>query len=560
MMSRPDATSDQPQIEYRFRPPKMAPEVRGGRPPKYSRTVEDGMIIERDVAVSVRTGSRVFVDVFRPLDDAVAAPLVSWMPYGKHNPLPIQKIFPDAGVKDEWTSAHTAFECPDPVYWVAHGYAVVLADIPGTWNSEGAATYCSPEEAEAFYDLIEWTGTQPWSNGKVGLSGVSYLTVAQWRVAELNPPHLAAINPYEGWTDTYREVVRHGGIPSTSFWPYLWERWGASRTEIEDLEREAAEHPFYDDFWISKTAKLDKIRTPAYVVASWGDQGLHTRGTLEGFAKIASSQKWLEVHGDKKWAHYYEPASVERQRTFFDHYLKGIDNDISQWAPVQLAVRDTFDRARVREENEWPPARTAYTTLFLDATSRTLEYTAPDDEGTATYNGAASGLDDHRVEFDIVFDRHVDIVGHMKATLYMSAEADDMDIFVSVWKIDAHGKPVTFPYYGNFEDGAMALGWIRASHRELDPLQSTEHRPVLAHQRLSALQPHEPTRLDIEILPSGTGFEPGERLLLAIQGTDVHKYPKPLVFARHEDTCNRGAHVVHTGGQFASHLVIPVLE
>ena len=51
---------------------------------------------------------------------------------------------------------------------------------------------------------------------------MSYLTQMQWRVAELNPAHLAAINPWEGWTDTYREVVRHGGIPETSFWPYIW--------------------------------------------------------------------------------------------------------------------------------------------------------------------------------------------------------------------------------------------------------------------------------------------------------------------------------------------------
>jgi uncharacterized protein len=124
-------------FEYRFRPPRMTPESRGGTEAEYRRTVEDGMLVERDVPVTLRAGDTIFVDVFRPMDDAVAAPLVSWMPYGKHNPLPIQKIFPDAGVKNEWTSRHTAFECPDPVYWVRHGYAVVLADLPGTWNSGG---------------------------------------------------------------------------------------------------------------------------------------------------------------------------------------------------------------------------------------------------------------------------------------------------------------------------------------------------------------------------------------------------------------------------------------
>src|SRR5262245_9439506 len=107
----------------------------------------------------------------------------------------------------------------------------------------------APEEAQDFYDLVEWAGTQPWSNGKVGLSGVSYLAQLQWRVAELNPPHLAAINPWEGWTDSYREVATHGGIPDTHFWASLWNRWGPSKGKIEGLRTQTREHPLFDDFW-----------------------------------------------------------------------------------------------------------------------------------------------------------------------------------------------------------------------------------------------------------------------------------------------------------------------
>jgi hypothetical protein len=83
-------------------------------------------------------------------------------------------------------------------------------------------------------------------------------------------------------------VVRHGGIPETSFWPYIWQRWGASVTEVEDLAAETAAHPFYDDFWRSKSADLEKITVPAFVVASWSDHGLHSRGTLEGFRRRAA--------------------------------------------------------------------------------------------------------------------------------------------------------------------------------------------------------------------------------------------------------------------------------
>lgn len=154
-------------------------------------------------------------------------------------------------------------------------------------------------------------------------SGRERGSVSQWRVAELNPPHLAAINPWEGWSDTYREVARHGGIPETSFWPYIWERWGASTGQIEDLEQETIAHPFFDEFWETKAARLERIRVPAWVVGSWSVQGLHSRGTLDGFRRMGSAQKWLDIHGRKKWAEYYRPENVERQRQFFE--VRGVD-------------------------------------------------------------------------------------------------------------------------------------------------------------------------------------------------------------------------------------------
>jgi predicted acyl esterase len=346
---------DETTSPYLFRSPRSTPGSRGGRPPAHRFENRPGMVIEKDVAVPYGDeGHVVYVDVYRPEGDVPAAPLVSWSPYGKHNPAPIGQIYPNSGVRPEWTSDLTTFEAPDPEYWVPHGYAIVLVDVPGTWYSEGRATYHSPEEARAFADLVEWAGTQPWSAGKVGLSGVSYLSSLQWFVAALNPPHLAAINPWEGWNDTYREVARHGGIPETSFWPYIWERWGASTTEIEDLEAETAAHPWFDEFWASKAADLEAIQVPAFVVASWADQGLHTRGTLEGFRRAGSAQKWLDVHGRKKWAYYYEPENVERQRAFFDHFLLGTGPGVDSWPRVRAEVRERCYEGTWREAEQWP--------------------------------------------------------------------------------------------------------------------------------------------------------------------------------------------------------------
>lgn len=546
-----------PRAPYRYRRPLNTPEFRGARARRYGRETRAGMIIERDVQIPTRFGFSLYADVFRPDDESIKAPpLLAWTPYGKHDPAPLAKIYPTSGVQADWLSDLTIFEAPDPVFWVGNGYAVVTIDIPGLWYAQSAATYLSPEEAEAFHDAVEWAGTQAWSNGKVGLSGVSYLTVMQWRVAELNPPHLAAINPWEGWSDTYREVVRHGGVPDTSFWPYIQVRWGASDHLIEDLWAETAEHPFFDDFWASKAADLARIRVPAWVVGSWSDHGLHTRGTLEGFRQIASQQKWLEVHGRKKWAHYYDPRSRARQLAFFDHFLKGTSSAPS-WPTVDVEIRERYCQGRRYVSSAWPLPEVGYRKVHLCASTGALLESPPAQQASCDYDSLA---EDGAAVFDVQFRVDTDIVGHIWLKVFVSADdADDLDLFVALEKLDVDGQPVGFTHYAVFEDGPLALGWLRVSHRELHPQRTTEFLPVLSHRGESKLAPGEIVEVDVEILPSGTHFGAGETLRLRIQGRDVYRAPKPLLYARHEDTVNRGRHRVWTGGDTASWLQLPVL-
>ncbi len=547
-------------FEYRFREPMGAPEELGGRPPVYRRSVEHGAIIERDLAVEMRDGAKLYIDLFRPADEKPAPPLIAWGPYGKHSPTNYARQFPQSGVDTASLSAYTAFEAPDPIAWVSKGYAVLNVDIRGVWFSEGTATFLSPEEALDIYDMIEWAGTRSWSNGKVALCGVSYLTSAQYHVAALNPPHLAAINPWEGWSDFYREVARHGGIPETEFWGYLPSRWGRSKTRIEDMRAETQEHPFHDAYWASKVADLSKIRVPAYVVASWTDQGLHTRGTLEAYKKMASKQKWLEVHGRKKWAYYYEPDSVKRQQAFFDHFLKDIPTEVTTWPAVRIEVRHKYYVGSISSEHEWPIARTRYTKLHVNPKNLTLQRDPVAEESSCRYATRAEKEQASRVNFDFRFDRQTDLIGHMKLRLWMTPRgADDLDIFVAVQKLDTAGEVVPFAFFGQFEDGPVALGWLRASHRELDAENSTEYQPVLQHRRELKLADGEVVPLEIEIWPSGTRFGAGETLRVVVQGTDIYRHPRPCVQDLHEDTVNRGDHIIFGGGRYDSHLLVPVV-
>lgn len=521
------------------------------------------MIAHYDIPVPTSSGKVMWTDVFLPASGEPAPAIASWTPYGKANPAPIGKRFPRSGVSDEALSDLVSFEAPDPMWWVPKGYAVVATDMPGMWHSTGPAHFMAPEEAEEYAELIEWIGTQPWCTGRVGLSGVSYLTVSQWRVAELNPPHLAAINPWEGWTDTYREVFKHGGIPETSFVPVIYDRWGATEpgTLIEDLETEFGEHPYFDDFWASKAAQLERIQVPAFVTASWTDHGLHSRGTLEGFRRIASEQKWLYVHGRKKWEQYYTEESLQRQLAFFEKFLKGRDDtEVERWAPVTVEVRDEYYTGSTRESTAWPLPEVAYESFYLGHDGE-LVNAAPDEAGSQTYDGLQTGLAESiRATWSVTFDEPTDLIGHAKAELWVEApEATDMDLFVGLFKRRADGSVVGFPYYALWDDGAAALGWLRVSHRELDESRSTDWLPVLKHERSLPLEADGPTKVTVEILPQGTHFAAGESLVLVIQGIDLFRRDN-WHLPRHTDYVNAGPQIIRFGGETPSRLVLPVVR
>jgi predicted acyl esterase len=513
------------------------------------------MLIEYDVAVPMRDGAVIYVDVFHPEAPGATAAIVAWGPYGKHAPVKYD-LFPNHGINPEWVSEYGGFEAPDPVYWTRHGYAVINADPRGMWRSPGDATFYSEQEAQDVYDLIEWAGTESWSNGKVGMSGVSYLAITQWRVAADHPPHLAAINPWEGLSDRYREMAYHGGIPEDRFGP-MWRhrRVPYSTGRVEDTVAMYADHPLFDAYWESVTPRLEAVRAPAFVVASWSDQGLHTRGTIEGFKRIGSEQKWLLVHGRKKWQFYYEPRNVELLRVFFDRFLLDRPSGVEAWPRVRVEVRERFYVGEYRDDERWPLTATEHRPLFLDAARSALISAPPSTAAEIRYD-AREG----RAEFTHRFGAPVDLVGSMKLQLWVEADgAEDMDLFVAIEKLDANGDEVPFSFFNSLEDGPVALGWLRVSHRETDPARSSPAQPWHSHRREIPLEEGEIVPVEIEIWPSGTRFAAGEQLRLIVQGSDVYKYPPGIVNVGHSQTRNAGTHIIHAGGAYDSHLLIPVL-
>ena len=135
-----------------------------------------------------------------------------------------------------------------------------------------------------------------------------------------------------------------------------------------------------------------------------------------------------------------------------------------------------------------------------------------------------------------------------------------MDLFVAIEKIDRTGDIVRFPFFTNHNDGPVASGWLRVSHRELDEKKSTPYQPFYKHLKEIKLKPGEIVPVDIEILSSSTLFERGEKLQVIVQGSDVYSYrlPKSQII-EHASIVNKGEHAIYTGGKYDSHLLVPVI-
>lgn len=519
------------------------------------------IILKRDLPVPIRDGVHLFANLFCPSSEGPHPVIMSVTPYGKDKlPDRLSTFFMRlSGVKfGKIKCSHlTSLEAPDPAYWVQQGYAVLQADVRGMHKSEGEAGVLRPKDAEDYYDLIEWTASQPWCTGRVALMGVSYLGMSQWHVAALKPPHLSAIVPWEGVTDLYRELAFHGGIPETKFVP-TWFKTRIKRGHnrrfplAEDFLEERERHPLDDEYWATKRPILENIDVPALVCASWSDQGLHTRGSIEAFERISSKQKWLFTHGRKKWETFYGDEALACQTQFLDHFLRDLDNGQDRVPKVRLEVRKAYYQQNIRYVESWPLSSVQPLLLYLCANTSSLQTERVASEGKARYQSASES---GSAVFSLVFERTVELIGSMRLKLWVStSEGDDLDLFVVLRKIDSAGREIFFFGYNGYEHDAVAKGWLRASHRELDASRSTPLRPWHRHVRIQKLRPCDIVSLEIEIWPSATLFEIGSTLQLTIQAHDAARYP---AFSHHM-LVNRGWHTIFTGGPYDSYLVVPL--
>jgi predicted acyl esterase len=531
---------------------------------------------ERDVAVKLRDGITIYADIFRPTGDEKVPAIVAWSPYGKEGSYQSLDRFPGRmGVPRSALSNLQTFEGPDPAYWCNHGYAVVHPDARGVFSSQGDIYFWGTQEAEDGYDFIEWLAVQSWCNGKLGLTGNSWLAISQWFIASTHPPHLAAIAPWEGVSDLYRHDVCRGGIPNPGFNEFILKHlYGNNRAE--DIPAMVAKYPLMNAYWEDKIAKLEQINVPAYVVASYTNP-LHVRGTFEGFRRMSSKDKWLRIHNTGEWHDYYVPAHVEDLRCFFDRHLKGIDNGWEQTPRVRMSILDPGGTDVVgREENEFPLARTQYQKLYLDAATGKLSPDPVTQEAMISYQ-ADDGKG--KATFTIKFDQDTELTGYMKLRLWVEAKGgNDMDLFVFIQKLDRKGKRLShlwvtppnllmnllFKLLYSIQSKKVEILFysgpnsrLRVSHRQLNPAKSTPSEPYLTHAVEELMSPGQIVPVEISLMPTSMHWRAGEQLRVVVAGYSLADFGALLPGLPAAPTRNKGEHIIHTGGKYDSHLLVP---
>jgi len=556
---------------------------------RFDRPQVDGVEVERDVVVIARDGVELRADIYHASDwETTPRPaLLATSGYQKSVAgLPVVAAFP--------------FRETGPIEWyVARGYVYVLADVRGTGTSGGEWALHGTAEQHDLYDLVEWVAAQPWCTQKVGMIGQSYYGLVQWLAAIQQPPHLTCIAPYDALVDHYRDSLFHGGIPCN--FAADWDRvlranhvWGPDADHplrfATTPVQATLEHPLDDDFWHERAAlrRLGEINVPVLSVGNWGKNSLHARGNILGYEQASGVRRLRMEAGARPPSMNVTKAlldfeSIELHEEvlvpWFDYWLLGKENGALDAPPVSLFVSGVdVDRYF----DSWPPPSTEVSyylgagtkaprfslndgALHAEAPNaqtetRTTTYSYPDPLwhlGTATVTSLGIPNPVSRVlTFSTApLTTDVEVVGLPRMELYASSDQLDTDFIVKV--SDVSPRPDGLHPELATPATTVTKGWLRASHRAVDPELSTEQRPAHTHRNPEPLVAGQSYRFDIELMPLAHVFKAGQSIRVEIACGD--SAVTEAVFS-HYYGLKVGTDTIHHDSEHLSRVVLPVLE
>ena len=552
-----------------------------------SQPKEHGMIVEKDVKIPLRDGGYLYADIFRPDTTTEKFPAIANITVYNKDKLWI----PPADLEEE-ANPYMNWEAANPLWWVPRGYVCVRIDSRGTGKSPGRCEPSSYQESVDFYDCIEWLAKQDWCSGNLGTLGISYHAACQWRLANLNPPSLKAIIPWEGRADQYRDQAYHGGIFSMGFLGN-WVNQHMARHLLgrtrkynpdsfsPDMLWQYLSHDLDSEWWRMCSARWDQIKVPVYTVGNWGGWGLHLRGNTEAYLCAESKHKKLRIHTGDHFRPFHSNEGKVDQLRFFDYWLKGMQNGIMDEPPVKLEIRTGGSKKpyAFRFENEWPLARTQWTKMYFSiekdrapeeshtegrlvsekiATTRKISYAGSNPNKAGIGSGSsAPGIGRSGISFVTdPMEKDTEITGPLMANVWVSSTAEDMDVMVTLRNIDPAGNEV-FELGQQGQPVVLTKGWLRASHRKLDAAKSLPYRPYHAHNERLWLEPNVPVECQIEIISTCIVLKKGHQLRVDIHAQDSAGSGNFTHF--HADYNEEATHTFHAGGAMNSYLLLPII-
>lgn len=509
-----------------------------------------GFTVERDVRIPMSDGVKLSCDLWRPDAPGRFPAVLGFHCYhaeGQTGP-----IKPAAISTAQWRHpgqerTNASLESGDPVFFARRGYAHAVCNARGTGRSEGRWHFSGPQEVKDVCEAIEWLAAQPWCDGNVVMFGVSYFAWIQLLAAAQNPPHLKTIFCPWGATDFYRDFCYRGGMLAHK-WLVGWSatslvygnvrpesysrqalgeegyrRAIAALLEDEDIRAvpelaavlrspdtganpfvvDVALHPLYDEYWRNRTVDYGKIRIPAYIGGCWSMYGIHTPAAFRSWKHLDVPKKMLigpPVYLDRPLYQLQHEAV-----RWFDYWVKGVDTRIMDEPPVRVFIMGTGEW---KEATDWPLPETRWIPFYLHEDGLLSEHEHWSHEGSDSFEespwmrGRAQYATPPLVE-------NTEVVGPIALKLYAATTDTDVHWIVSLLEIDADGG-----------ERLLTKGWLKGSHRELDPDRSEPWEPIHRHAQAAPLTPGEIHEFDIKLVPTGNLFRAGSRIALRIRCVD----------------------------------------
>jgi uncharacterized protein len=539
------------------------------------------VIEEKDVQVTVRDGVKIGVRIYRPEGDGPFPALFAASPYRyDNNDLPATPVF-------LWRET-------GPIEWyIEQGYAYVHMDVRGIGFSEGEYRFLDRKEQNDLYDVIEWVGTQPWSNGKVGGIGESYYCMTQWFMGIQSPPHLACLGAYDGLNDPYRFMGYPGGIEGNflSYWfnssvrvPNLYPTNGDHPRPLpHDVFFDVQQHPFYDDWWKERCAveQLEKIKVPLFSIGVWAKMDLHCAGNIVGYQKAQGPKKLFISSTATPFSAQRDFSLIEFHQKyllpFYDRYLKGKATSHESRPNVEYTVRNT---GAVKSSDVWPPANAKPTSFYLgkgptesvtSLNDGALVPAAPSSSGGTSYSyphpswalGVVAlgpqGPDPVRGVLTFTsqpLQQDIEIAGNPKLVVYASSTQPEIDVIVKLSEQfaqspDQRGKGLQ---PGSF---IVTKGWLRGSHQERHPERNTDAAPYYTHARATPLTPGKIYKLEIALQPIAYRFKAGNRIRVEIANGDSPV--TDALFSHIYRPDKMGTDTIHHDAEHPSQIILPVM-